>query len=309
MTRERRFVWEERAVRWMRALTARLPRGLVLRLGRALGRLLADLDRRHVTIARDNLRRAFPHWPETRVRRTARDVYAHFGQVLVDILWLSHRTREQVMALVDVENAHHLEVMRERGGLFVTGHLGNWELCGVAHGWLFRPASVVARPLDNPAFDQLLTAFRERSGNTVIQKQRALAQVLRMLRDAREVAFLIDQNVQEKDGIFIRFFDRPAAATTVVAALAVKTGCPVVGGHAQLLPNGRYRQVYDPPLRWTPTGDREADVAALTQRMADMIEAWVRETPEQWLWMHRRWKTQPDDARPAAVPVVTGSPA
>lgn len=301
MTRERRHAWEERAVRLTSALTAYLPRGLMLALGRALGRLLADLDRRHVLITRDNLRRAFPQWEEARVRRTARDVYAHFGTILLDILWLSHRTREQMMSLVDVTNAHHLEEMRAQGGLFVTGHLGNWELCGVAHGYLFRPAGVVARPLDNPALDRRLTAFRQRSGNDVIYKQKALAQVLRALHDRREVAFLIDQNVQEKDGIFIRFFDRPAAATTVVAALAVKTGCPVIGGRAVLLPNGRYAQVYDPPIRWTPTGDRQADIAAVTQKLADMIEAWVRETPEQWLWMHRRWKTQPAVVVPQVV--------
>jgi KDO2-lipid IV(A) lauroyltransferase len=304
VTRERRFRWEERAVRLVSALTAHLPRGLMLRLGRGLGRLLADLDRRHVAIARDNLRRAFPEWDETRVRRTARDVYAHFGLVLLDILWLSHRTREQVMSLVDVANAHHVDAAREAGSgcLMVAAHLGNWELCGVAHGYFFRPVGVVARPLDNPAFDRRLTAFRERSGNDVIYKQKALAQVLRALRDRRDVAFLIDQNVQEKDGIFIRFFGRPAAATTVVAALAVKTGCPVIGGRAVLMPSGRYRQVYDPPIVWTPTGDRQADIAALTQKMADMIEAWVRETPEQWLWMHRRWKTQPGSPAPQPAP-------
>jgi Kdo2-lipid IVA lauroyltransferase/acyltransferase len=298
VTRERRFVWEERAVRFTSALTAWLPRWAALRLGRGLGRLLADIDRRHLAITRDNLQRAFPQWSETQVRRTARDVYAHFGQVLIDILWLSHRTREQVMALVDVENVQHVDAMREAGGLLVTAHLGNWELCGITHGWIFRPVGVVARPLDNPAFDRQLTQFRERSGNTVIQKQRALGQVMRLLREGREVAFLIDQNVQEKDGIFIRFFDRPAAATTVVAALAVKTGLPIVGGHNVLLPNGRYRHVYDPPLRAELTGDREADIAALTQRLADMIESWVREAPEQWLWMHRRWKTQPSPSEP-----------
>jgi len=306
VTRERRFAWEARAVRVASALTRSLPRGPMLALGRALGRLLADLDRRHVLITRENLRRAFPQWNETRVRRTARDVYAHFGQVLLDILWLSHRSREQVMSLVDVENERALEALRDGGGLMVTAHLGNWELCGIVHGYIFRPIAVVARPLDNPALDRRLATFRERSGNTVIPKQRALGQVLRALRERREVAFLIDQNVQEKDGIFIRFFDRPAAATTVVAALAVKTGCPVIGGHTVLLPNGRYRQVYDPPIRWTPTGNREADIAGLTQQLADMIEAWVREAPEQWLWMHRRWKTQPT-AAPQAAPVEAPS--
>ncbi len=308
MTRAKRFAWEERAVRAASWLCAWLPRGLVLRLGRALGRLLGDLDRRHIGITRDNLRRAFPEWDETRVRRTARDVYAHFGLMLLDILWLSHRTREEMMALVDLEGGQHLEALRPAGGMLVTAHLGNWELCGVAHGYLFRPVGVVARPLDNEPLDRRLTSFRQRSGNQVIPKQKALAHILRALRERRDVALLIDQNVQEKDGIFIRFFDRPAAATTVAAALAVKTGCPVVGGHAVLMPDGRYRQIYDPPMYAPSTGDREADIAAMTQALADMMEGWVRETPEQWLWMHRRWKTQPA-AEPAVPPVEAAEPS
>jgi len=306
MTREQRFAWEERAVRAASALCSWLPRGLVLRLGRALGRLLADLDRRHVEITRDNLRHAFPEWDETRVRRTARDVYAHFGLMLLDILWLSHRTQEQMMALVDFVNEPYLEALRPAGGIFVTAHLGNWELCGVTHGYVFRPVGVVARPLDNEALDRRLSSFRQRSGNWVIPKQKALAYVLRVLRDRREVAILIDQNVQAKDGIFIQFFGRTAASTTVAAALAVKTGCPVIGGRAVLLPNGRYRQMYDPPMYPPSSGDREADIAAMTQALADMIERWVRETPEQWLWMHRRWKTQPSspEAENASGPLT-----
>lgn len=295
MRRDRRFLWEDRAVRWAAAFARRAPRGLVLLAGRALGRLLGGLDRRHLGIVRDNLRRAFPEWDETRVRRTARGVYAHFGRVLFDILWLAHRSREEVMALVDVEHGEHLRALEgnRHGCVFVTAHIGNWELCGLAHGWSFRPMGVVARPLDNPALDARLVAFRERSGNTVIYKQKALAHILRALRENREVAFLLDQNVQEKDGIFVDFFGRKAASTTVAAALAVKTGAVLLPGYAVLKDDGRYRLSYDAPIRWTPSGDREADIAELTQRIAAVIEGWVRETPEQWLWMHRRWKTQP----------------
>ena len=226
----------------------------MLVIGAALGRLLGDLDRRHIEIARDNLRRAFPEWDETRVRRVARDVYGHFGRVLLDIVWLSGRSREQILALIDVENGHQLDALREntRGCMIVTAHLGNWEACGVAHGWLFRPMDVIARPLDNPALDERLVAFRRRSGNTVIYKQKALAHILRALRANREVAFLLDQNVQEKDGIFVDFFGRKAAATTVASALAVKTGAVVLPTHAILKPDGRYRLTYGAPLPWTP---------------------------------------------------------
>jgi KDO2-lipid IV(A) lauroyltransferase len=146
----------------------------------------------------------------------------------------------------------------------------------------------------------MLTAFRTRSGNTVISKRRALPEILRLIRKGAGVAILVDQNVQEQDGIFVEFFGRPAATTTVAAALAVKTSCALVPVHCEALPDGRYRFVYGRPVEWTPSGSRLDDIARLTQALTSEIEGWVRERPEQWLWMHRRWKTQPRAAGEAA---------
>lgn len=300
MTREKRFALEARAAAAATRLVARLPRRMSLGLGRRLGRLWGELDRRHVAIAAANLARAFPHWDEPRAWRTARSVYAHFGAAMVDLLWLDGRGREGVLPLVEVEGREHVEaaLAAGRGALLVTAHIGNWELHGLAHGWLFGPIGVIARPLDNPALDERLCALRTRGGNLVISKRKALASVLRLLREGRGVAVLIDQNVQEKDGIFVDFFGKPAATTTAAAALALKTGCALVPTHTLLGPDGRYRLVYDPPLEWQPGGDRRADIAAITQQLTTVIERWVREAPEQWLWMHRRWKTQPAGTEP-----------
>jgi KDO2-lipid IV(A) lauroyltransferase len=123
------------------------------------------------------------------------------------------------------------------------------------------------------------------------------------------VAFLVDQNVQEEDGIFVEFFGRPAATTTVAAALAVKTGCALLPAHCEALPDGRYRFAYGRPLEWTTTGNRQADIARLTQELTTVIEGWVRARPEQWLWMHRRWKTQPRTTAEPPVPAATPTPA
>jgi KDO2-lipid IV(A) lauroyltransferase len=172
-------------------------------------------------------------------------------------------------------------------------HLGNWELQGVATPPLIGPSAVIARPLDNPALDKRLVAFRTSTGNVVIYKQKALAQILKTLREGRLVAIMLDQNVQAKDGIFVRFFGRPACTTTVAAALAIKTGCPIVPARCVRRPDGRYRMAYGPLVEWTASGRRDEDIAALTQQLTSVIEGWVRETPEQWLWLHRRWKTQP----------------
>jgi KDO2-lipid IV(A) lauroyltransferase len=277
-----------------------LPRRVALAAGRALGAAWGRLDSRHLAIAAGNLARAFPEWEPGRVRATALDVYRHFGRVLLDILWLAPRGRDAILSHVDVIGRENVEAALRagRGALLVTAHIGNWELHGVAHGFAFGPIGVVARPLDNPALDDRLCAFRQRPGNSVIYKKRALPQVLRLLRENRAVAILIDQNVQPGDGVFVDFFGRKAATTTVAAALALKTGCALVPAHSELGEGGRYRVIYDPPLQWQPSGDRAADLERLTQQLTAAIEAWVRARPAQWLWLHRRWKTQPAGAAP-----------
>ncbi len=294
--RRLRFQLEAVAAAILSVIVRPLPRRGVLALGRALGRAWAMLDTRHVAIAVDNLRRAFPDWTEARARRVAHGVYKHFACVLLDLLWLSGRTRDEVRALVATEGVENIARARAagRGYLFVCAHFGSWEVQGVAHPLdSGHPIGVVARPLDNDRLDRRLVAVRRMTGNTVIYKQRALVQVMRSLRAGGGIAFLIDQNVSEDDGIFVDFFGRPAATTTVTAALAVKTGCALVPCYAVLEPDGRYRSVYEPPIEWTPSGDRERDIATLTQRMTKVLEGWIRERPEQWLWVHRRWKTQP----------------
>lgn len=296
----------------MTGLLRALPRRAALALGRSLGGVWGDLDRRHVAIAAGHLRHAFPDWDAGRVLRTARGVYRHFGQVLFDILWLQDRPRETVLSVVEMVGGEHVEAAKAagRGAILATGHLSNWEVHALAHSWLLGPMGVVARPLDNPALDARLVAFRRRGGNTVIYKEKALAQALRLLRGGGGVAILMDQNVAASDGIFVDFFGRAAATTTVAAALAVKTGAALIPAHTETLSDGRYRLVYEAPLSLAASGDRREDVARLTREMTARIEGWVRANPEQWLWMHRRWKTQPStneqQSGPSAQHSATG---
>jgi KDO2-lipid IV(A) lauroyltransferase len=294
VTRERRFALEAWVAEVVSRVVQRLPRRAAMALGRGIGRVWADLDPRHVRIAASNLRHAFPHWDEPRRWRTARGVYAHFGQVIFDILWMQDRPPAEILALIEVEGRDVLEAaLREgRGVVLATAHIGNWELGGLALGWLFGPAGVVARPLDNPALDARLVAFRARSGNAVVYKQQAIGPVLRLLRAGKGVALVVDQNVQADEGIFVDFFGRPAAATTVAAALAVRLDAPLVTSWIELRPDGRYlfRFAATPRL---PGAERRVEVERLTREVTRTIEGWVRAAPEQWLWLHRRWKTRP----------------
>jgi KDO2-lipid IV(A) lauroyltransferase len=293
--RETRYALEARLATAVAAVVRRLPRRVVLALGRRLGRLWGALDRRHLCIACDNLRQAFPEWDEKRVLRTAKGVYAHFGTVLFDILWMDGRSRDELLAITDVEGLEEARAIASsgRGVVCPTGHFGNWEFQGVVSPFLVGPFAVVARPLDNPALDRRLVDLRTSTGNTVIYKKRALSQIMQTIRGGGVVAIVIDQNVQEKDGIFVDFFGRPACTTTVAAAIALKTGCMMVPVRCPLGPDGRYRMIYGPPVEWKGEGRGPEAVAALTQHLTSIIEGWVREYPEQWLWLHRRWKTQP----------------
>ncbi len=295
MKRERRWALEAALASSIAWVVRRLPRRLVLGLGRALGRLWAALDRRHLRIAEANLRAAFPEWDASRIAATARGVYRHFGAVMLDLLWMEGRSAEELLALADVEGIDEILKANDEGAgaIALSAHFGNWEFQAIASVPLAGNISEIARPLDNPLLDRRLVALRSGSGNKVIYKQRALVQALRALRDGGIVAVLIDQNVQAEYGVFVEFFGRPACTTTVAAALALKTGCAIVPVHCILQRNGRYRMVYGPRVVWQGSGRRDQDLVSLTQHLTAVIESWVRENPEQWLWLHRRWKTQP----------------
>jgi KDO2-lipid IV(A) lauroyltransferase len=309
--RERRYALEALLASVVSAVVRRLPRRAALALGRGFGRLWGGLDRRHLRIAADNLRRAFPEWDEARVESVARGVYAHFGAMLMDLLWMERRPTDELLRVADVEGIEHAHaaIAAGRGVVCPTAHFGNWEFQGFASAPLVGPFSVIARPLDNPRLDQRLVALRTSTGNTVIYKQHALAQVMKTIRGGGVVAIVIDQNVQEGDGVFVPFFGRPACTTTVAAAVALKTGCAIVPVRCALKPDGRYRMVYGPPVDWRKTGRPDQDVAALTRHLTSIIELWVRETPEQWLWLHRRWKTQPraSEELPGRTPVAAAA--
>ena len=299
MSRRIRFALEALALGAFKVLARVMPRSLFLRIGRGLGALVAALDRRHLAIAKDNLRRSFPEWTEDKVDHTARGVWIHFGGVMFDLVRILARGAEVVDALATIEGREHAEAAHRspNGVVLITGHFGNWETHGIVHAKHFGSIGVVARPLDNPTLDRAMTALRESAGNEVIEKEHAMIRSMRRLKAGQGVAFVVDQNVQEKEGIFVDFFGRPACTTPFAAKLAIKTGAFVLPCRAVMMPDFSYRVIYDPPIDPLSFGTGDAGVLALTQAMMNTTEAWIRANPDQWLWMHRRWhtkKTVPD---------------
>jgi KDO2-lipid IV(A) lauroyltransferase len=274
------------------ALTVRaLPLSVVRRFGEGLGLMFYLVDRVHRRIALANLAIAFPKKSADECRVIARSMFQHFGRLLLELLKYSSLPRDEQIALVDWEGEERvrLALAQGKGILFCTGHFGFWEQQALAHAIKFEPMAVMARPLDNPKLHDLLEDIRTSNSNEVVYRRGAVRKALRLLGEGRGVGILIDQHMTSADAIHVDFFGRPAATTSTLAALALRTGAPVIPLFAFPLPGGRYRMIYEPPVEPPPHASEDA-VREFTQRCTDVLEMYVRRNPELWLWMHRRWR-------------------
>jgi KDO2-lipid IV(A) lauroyltransferase len=192
----------------------------------------------------------------------------------------------------DGEERAHAAYAQGKGVLFFTGHFGYWEVHAIGHGLALQPIGVLARALDNPMLNALLEQVRSKTGNWIIYRQGAVRKVLRALASGQGVALLIDQHLHSPDAIYVDFFERPAATTSMLAALALRTGAPVVPVFALPMPDGRYKLIYEHPVP-PPDQDSPDAIREFTQRCTDVLEMYVRRYPSYWLWMHRRWRDAP----------------
>lgn len=265
----------------------------VRRAGAGLGRLAHRLDAKHRNVALDNLARAFPSRSAAQREALTLQVFEHFGSLLLELLKFGTLSPGEMLALCDVEGEDRLRqaYRHGRGVLIFTGHFGNWEMHGLVQGARVEPLSVLARPLDNPLLHEALERIRSRTGNSVIYRQGAVRKVLRELGRNHAVAMLIDQHLQT-DVVPVDFFGRPVATTSALAALALRTGAPVIPAFAVPQADGRYRIIYEHPVQ-PPAPDDPNAVQVFTQRCTDVLEMYVRRYPQQWLWMHRRWRDAP----------------
>jgi KDO2-lipid IV(A) lauroyltransferase len=278
----------------VRALASRLPEPIVNAWGSAIGLTFYALDWQHRRVALTNLEQCFPNKPAPERRAIARATFKHFGQVLLKLLTFSTLTPEQMMAVSEYEGDERVRLAYSKGKgiLFFTGHFGFWELHAIAHAIKLRPIGVLARALDNARLNRLLEQVRTKTGNHVIYRQGAVRRVMKTLAAGEGVALLIDQHMHSPDAIWVNFFRRPAATTSTLAALALRTGAAVIPVFAHPLPGGRYKFVYESPVE-PPTEDGPEAIHDFTQRCTDVLEMHVRAHPELWLWMHRRWRDAP----------------
>jgi KDO2-lipid IV(A) lauroyltransferase len=278
-------------VKALLALVRLMPARVVEWSGALLGFAFYTLDGAHRRIAARNVAAAFPARAAAERRQIVRGAFVHFGRLLFELLKFSTLSPEAMLARVDFEGEERVRQAHAQGKgvLFVTGHFGFWELQAMVHALRLPPMAVLARALDNRPLNELLERMRTRTGNSVIYRQGTIRRVLRALHAGQGVGILIDQHIQSRDAIYVDFFNRPAATTSAVAALALRTGAPVVPLFALPLGAGRYRMVYEHPVE-PPADDTTDAIHEFTQRCTDVLEMYVRRHPELWLWMHRRWR-------------------
>ena len=276
---------------------ASLPEPLAFALGRLLGRLWYAVDGRHRRVALENLARAFGSRVTAAEREAiARKHFIHLGYTFVETCRLRGLGSAALERVVEVEGAEHFERARERGRgvVVVTAHFGSWEV--LTRAWLLvgEAAAIVARPLDNPLLEAWIAGIRTAGGNRVISKRHAFQHLVETLRRGGTVAMLIDQNVAREQGVFVDFFGTPACTTTAATLAARRTGAALLPVVCPRRAPGRFTIRIGKEIPVAGTGDFRRDVLATTAEATTALEAFIREHPEQWFWVHRRWKTRPE---------------
>ncbi len=294
--------WLQYAVAWtfvkvLGVLPRPVARGLAAGSARVLLTLLPKLRK----TAEFNLRLAFPEWSEAQRRAVLKRMARNLGWMTAEFARLPKYTRENIGNVVVLDGHENFLAGKSRGKgvIYLTGHIGAWELSSYAHALYGFPLHYMARPLDNAKLDRMVNDYRGRSGNRPIYKNEAARMMLKVLKDAGTLGILADQNTMPGEGVFVDFFGRQACTTTGIARVALHTDAAVVPGYVFWDENLRkYRLRFEPPVELSRTGDAERDILQNTQRFAKVIEEIIRKHPEQWVWIHARWKNRPEGEPP-----------
>lgn len=281
-------------VRAALAAMGALPRPAARRVGQAITTGFYYAHRRLVRVGRRNLELAFPDMAAGERERILRELYRHLGRQMGEFCHFPRDRREELAALMPtVGLEHYLEARaRGRGVLVLTAHLGAWELASFGHSLGGYPMRFIVRPLDNQPLDRLVNRYRGLHGNLPISKNNFARGLLEAMQANETVGVLLDQNSLPPQGVFVPFFGIPACTATGPAKIAMRTGAAVVPGFC-VWERDHYVLQFEAALELERTGEEEADVAAHTAQFTAVIERWIRRYPEQWLWVHRRWKTRP----------------
>jgi KDO2-lipid IV(A) lauroyltransferase len=277
------------------------PRSVARSIGASIGRLALLFTPRLARVGDLNLLLAFPERSAAERQQILRKLYRNLGCLLAEFCQMPRYTPETTRSFIRYEGLEHYLAARDegKGVLILTGHLGAWELSSFYHSLMGYPMSIVIRRLDNPLVDSLVNRIRCLHGNQVLHKDDFARGLLASMRKGDTVGILMDTNMTPPQGSFVDFFGQSACTGTGLARIAMKTGARVLPGF--LLwedATEQYILRFGAPLWVASSGDVEADAVANTALFTKVIEDYVRQYPDQWLWVHRRWKTRPQGEEP-----------
>jgi Kdo2-lipid IVA lauroyltransferase/acyltransferase len=274
-----------------------LPRPLARAFATGIAQTVYLLHFRLRQVGMRNLAMVFPEKSEAERERILRGEFTSLGRQLAELCQFPRYTRENVEEVVVYDGLENYEraYARGKGVLFLTAHFGGWELSAFAHSLHGHWLHVVMRPMDNPYLDRLLQQYRTMHGNKVVPKDDFVRGLLAAMKAGETVGILMDTNMTPPQGVFVDFFGIPACTASGLARIALRTDAAVMPGFTIWDESlGKYRLRFDPAVELVRTGDLEADIVSNTQTFTKVIEEYVRKYPEQWLWVHRRWKTRPE---------------
>jgi KDO2-lipid IV(A) lauroyltransferase len=294
--------WCEFAAAWLLLKTIGLmPRAMARATAALTARVLFALMPKLQKTALFNLRIAFPEWSDHQRKEVIRKMVRNLGWMAAEFARFPRYNAKNIEQVVILDgHKNFLEGQRRgKGAIYLTGHIGAWELSSFAHALYGFPLHFMARPLDNQRIDALVNRYRTLSGNKPIFKNESARAMLRILKDAGTLGILADQNTLPEEGVFVDFFGKTACSTSGIARVALHTGAAVVPGYAYWDEKIRkYRLRFEPLVELIQTGDPERDVFENTQRFTKIIEEIIRRHPDQWVWLHARWKTRPRGETP-----------
>lgn len=292
----------EYAAAWLTLKTlGLLPRGLARAVGAWLAALIYFFRPPLRRAALFNLKLAFPEWSDAQRRRAIGGLVRHLGWMAGEFSQFQKYTRENIERIVALDGFENFAAAESSGTgvLFLTGHMGAWELAPFAQALYGHPLHFLVRPIDNPRVDALVNRYRCLSGNRPIYKNQSARVLLKILQENGTIGILVDQNASPEEGVFVDFFGIPASTTSGLARIALHTGAAVVPGYIFWdAAKRKYRLRFEPAIELARTGDEARDIRENTARFTRVIEDYARRHPDQWLWVHRRWQTRPPGEKP-----------
>ncbi|MCG9127301.1 lysophospholipid acyltransferase family protein [Candidatus Poribacteria bacterium] len=271
-----------------------LPRKISLKIGGLLGGIVYKFSLHQRNIAYENIRHSLKNTDEKFLKIYVKQCFQNLGKTAVEFMQFPKKSKELIQDSVQFQGIHHIEnaLSQGNGAIILTGHFGNWELLAASISTKVAPLTPIVRHLRSHRLNELVTKYRKIAGYTTIDRDTGIRDALRCLRTNNLLGIVADVDTTV-NGVFVDFFGRPAYTPYSPIAFALKTGAAILPSFIIRQPDGSHHAIIEPMMELIQTDNKEQDIIDNTQKFTNIIENYIQKYPEQWIWMHERWKTQP----------------